>query len=310
MLFDTDIGSDADDAIALAVLLAERDRLDLVAVTTVAGDTAMRARIAARLLGLAGQDAIEVFVGERDPVLRRDRFPAWPHLGRGLHDGPDAPIRDEPAAERIVRAAREIDGLELLAVGPMTNVARALSIDPELPKRVAHLWIMGGHVRRAAICGRTLPHGIDYNLCSDPEATMAVLGAGFATTLVPADVTLETWLRPADVRALEGGTRFGRALAAQIALWSPVQRELFTGLAGAFPDDNEAYLHDPLTALALVDASCLRFEVLRVAPTIEAGVLRTIELPEGAGIGSAMRVATAVDAHRAERAIVERVMRV
>lgn len=139
---------------------------------------------------------------------------------------------------------------------------------------------------------------------------MTVLGAGFATTLVTADVTLQTWLRPDDVRVLATGTPFGRALARQIALWSPVQRDLFTGLAGAFPPDNEAYLHDPLTALAMVDGSSLVFETLQIVPTIARGVLRTIEVPADGGLGAPMRVATAVDAPRAERAIVERIRRV
>jgi purine nucleosidase len=293
------------------VLLAEASALDLVAVTTVAGDTRLRARIAARMLGLADRTDVEVFVGEREALLRQNRFPAWPHLGKGLLEGPDAPVRDEPAPDRIVRAAREHDGqLELLAVGPMTNLARALALDPDLPGRVSRLWVMGGHVRRAEICGRPLPYGIDYNLCSDPEASVAVLGAGFDTTLVTADVTLQTWLRPADVQRLSGGSLLGRALAAHVELWSPVQRALFTGLAGAFPDDNEAYLHDPLAALAMVDPASLTFESLRIVTTLERGVLRTFEAPSEDTPAASMRVATAVDACVAEQAIIDRVTRV
>ncbi len=293
------------------MLLAEASALELVAVTTVAGDTALRAGIAARLLGLAGRTDVEVFAGEREPVLRKNRFPDWPHVGRGLPDGPDAPLGDEPAPVRIVRAARDYEGaLELIAVGPMTNLARALAIDPGLPDRVARLHVMGGHVRRVAICGRPLAFGVDYNLCSDPEASAAVLGAGFAITMIPADVTFETWLRPADVARLSGGSPFGQALAAQIALWSPLQRVLFSGLAGAFPDDNEAYLHDPLTVLAMVDPSSLKFESIRLTVTIDRGVLRTVESGSGDAVGTVVKVATAVDAKRAEHAIVDRITRV
>ena len=105
LLIDTDIGSDVDDALALGVALASRDAIDLVAVTTVAADTAGRGRAAARLLGLAGRTDVEVFVGARDPLVRRDRF-VWREIETaGYPDGPDAPIRGEPAPERIVRAA-------------------------------------------------------------------------------------------------------------------------------------------------------------------------------------------------------------
>jgi purine nucleosidase len=310
VLFDTDIGSDVDDAVALALLLACPREIELVAVTTVAAETPLRARIAARLLGLAGRTDVVVHPGERDAILRRDRFGIWDHVGKGLPGGPDAPVSDEPAPERIVRAAREAPGLELLFVGPMTNLARALALDPKLPDRVAGLTIMGGHVRRVALGRKVFGPGIDYNLCSDPEASVACLGAGFRTTLVTADVTLQTWLRPADVEAMERGGPVARAVATQVRIWDPVQRKLFTDLGGDMPEDNVAFLHDPLTALALVDARALGFERLRIVPTIEDGVLRTIEAPRDGVIGIPMQVATTVDAAAAERAIVSRIVSV
>ncbi len=309
VLFDTDIGSDVDDALALALILASPEALDLRAVTTVAADTAARARIAARLLAIAGSMAVPIAVGEREALLRGRRFPAWGHEGKGLGDGPSAPVSDEPASECIVRMAREVAGLEILAVGPMTNLARALALDPELPSRVAGLTVMGGHIRRVAVGEKVFAPGIDYNLCSDPEASVAVLGAGFRTTLVTADVTLQTWLRPDDVAALEASGPLGAALAAQVRLWDPLQRRLFTGLGAQMPPDNVAFLHDPLAALALIDPVPLGFEELRIVTTVERGVLRTIEVDPAAGLGAAMRVATSVDAHAAERAIVARLLR-
>lgn len=291
------------------MLLAEREALELVAVTTVAGDTRLRARVAARLLGAGGRADIEVCAGEPAPLLRgRDRFVWFGHEGRGLPDAPDAIVSDEPAPARIVRAARERPGLELLAVGPLTNLARALALDPQLPRRVAALWIMGGHVRQVRIGARELPPGIDYNLCSDPEATVAVLGAGFPTTLVTADVTLRTWLGPADVARLEAAPgALARALGGMLRIWGPAQKELFTQWGAEEPADFAAFLHDPLTALALVDPAPLRLETLRIVPTIQDGVLRTLESREA---GGAMRVATDVDAPAARRAIVDRLARV
>ena len=152
VLFDTDIGSDVDDALALGLILAAPAELELIAVTTVARDVRVRARIAARLLGLAGRTDVEVCAGEEAPLLRPlEAFGWWGHEERCFHEGPDAPMTDEPAPERIVRAAREAPGLEIVAVGPMTNVARALALDPGLPRRVAGLTVMGGHVRDVAI---------------------------------------------------------------------------------------------------------------------------------------------------------------
>jgi purine nucleosidase len=279
-----------------------------VAVTTVAGDTRLRARIAARLLGAGAAAGVEVCAGEETPLLRgRDRFVWFGHEGRGLPDAPDAPVSDEPAPERIARAAREHPGLEILAVGPLTNLARALALDPKLPTRVAALWIMGGHVRSVRLGDRELPPGIDYNLCSDPEASVAVLGAGFPTTLVTADVTLRTWMGPGDVARLEAAPgALARTLGGMLRIWSGAQKKLFTVWGGTEPPDFAAFLHDPLTALAMVDPTPLHLERLRIVPTIARGTLRTLEAPASGSLGDEMIVATAVDAAAARRAIVDR----
>jgi purine nucleosidase len=290
-------------------VLAHPAAFDLVAVTTVCGDTRLRARIAARLLGLAGHARVDVCAGERAPLLRPEsRFVWFGHESDPLPEGPDARLPDESAPERIVRAAHEHPGLELVAVGPLTNVARAVALDPKLPQRVAGLTVMGGHVRSVRLGTKELPHGIDYNLCSDPEATVAVLGAGFRTTLVTADVTLQTWMGPADLARIEAGGPVARAIGAMLRTWTGVQKKLFSSWGGPEPSEFVAFLHDPLTVQALVDASPLRFETLRIVPTIERGVLRTIEVPAGAGLGAGlgaeMQVATGVDALAARDVIV------
>jgi purine nucleosidase len=310
VLFDTDIGSDVDDALALGLVLAAPEALELVAVTVVGRGGAVRARVAAGLLGLAGRREVEVCVGEERPLLRAERCFNWfGHEERCIVAGPAAPISAEPAAERIVRAAREVAGLELLLLGPLTNLARALALDPELPRRVGGLAIMGGHVREARIGRHLCAPGIDYNLCSDPEAAVAVLGAGFRTTLVPADVTLATWMTEADRARLARAGPLARALAEQVATWAPVQRRIFGELGAELAPDNMAFLHDPLTVLSLVDPGALAFEELRIVTALESGVLRTLEVDAGLSIGAPMRVATGVAAAAARARIVERLAR-
>jgi purine nucleosidase len=309
VLLDTDLGSDVDDAIALALLLACPE-LRLVAVTTVAADVRARAWAAARLLGLAGQGEVEVCAGAREALVRRERF-AWRGIETaGYPEGPAARLSGEPAAERIVRAARETPGLELVAIGPLTNLAHALALDPELPRRVARLTVMGGHIRRVAIGARVCEPGIDYNLCSDPEASAMVLGAGFRARLVTADVTLETWLRESDLPRLAAArSAVARALVPLIRIWTPWQRDIFVGqLGGTLAPDNVAFLHDPLTVLSLVDESALRFERLCIIPTIQDGVFRTLEAPPAAGLGLPMEVATGVDAGAAREAMLRRLL--
>jgi purine nucleosidase len=305
---DTDISGDVDDALALAVLLSAPEALRLVAVTTVSGDTRARAWGAARLLAEAGRRDPDVCAGARAPLVRRREYPLDMD---GYGPGPSLAISDEPAPERIVRAARDVPGLELIFVGPLTNLAHALALDPKLASRVARLTIMGGHIRRVAIGDYVSPPGIDYNLCSDPEAAMCVLGAGFRTRLVTADVTLQVWMTEAQRAALAASPRaVPRILARLVANWTPRQIEIFTGMGGTLAPDNAAFLHDPLTVLSLIDDSTLGFERLHVLPTIQQGVLRTIEVPAASGLGAEMECAMTVEAARARDEIVARVARV
>jgi purine nucleosidase len=309
ILFDTDIGSDVDDALALGLVLASRNEVDLVAVTTVGRHGGIRARIAAGLLGLGGRGDVETCIGAETPALPRHSFNWFDHEQACIPDAPPAPISDEPAAERIVRAAREVEGLEVVMIGPMTNLARALALDRELARRLGGITIMGGHLREVRIGERMAPYGIDYNLCADPEASMTVLGCGAKITLVPADITLRSWLREASVVRMEsGGGAMARELARQIRIWAPVQEKIFTGFGGTLASDNRAFLHDPLTLLAWIDDASLGWEPVRVVPTIEGGVFRSWEVPAGEGPGIAMRAALSVDAARAESSILERIL--
>ncbi len=115
LLLDTDIGSDVDDAVAMGVLFSAPQELELVAVTTVAGNTEGRAWAAARMLGLAGFEDVEVCAGATEAIARRNRF-AWRDIEtKDYPDGPDAIRSEEPAAERIVRAA---GSSERIASGP------------------------------------------------------------------------------------------------------------------------------------------------------------------------------------------------
>lgn len=307
ILLDTDIGSDVDDALALGLALACPRDLELLAVTTVGRNGDIRARVAAGLLSLAGRVEVDVCIGEEQPLLRdASRFNWFDHEEHCVPADGAAKLSSEPAPECIVRLARQSPGLEIALIGPLTNMARALALDPELPSRLGGITVMGGHLRRVRIGDFVAPFGIDYNLCSDPEAAVAVLGAGFRTTLVTADVTLSTWLRERDRARLEGAGPLARELARQVGIWSPVQRRVFTELGGQVAPENAAFLHDPLTLLALVDPAPIGFEELRVVPTIEDGVLRTREAPAQGDLGAPMRVATSVQADAARDAIVDR----
>jgi purine nucleosidase len=168
IVLDTDMGSDVDDALCLALALASPE-IELVAVTTVSGDTVRRARIARRLLELAGRGDVPVHAGLEKPRTEGSTFAWGGHEGEGiLAKGDDPAVEAEPAAEAIARLLRSEDDLEIVAVGPMTNVAAVLDADPTLAGRIRRLTLMGGHVREIRYHDFVFAPGVDYNFCSDP----------------------------------------------------------------------------------------------------------------------------------------------
>src|SRR5687768_16181649 len=128
-ILDTDIGTDVDDILAL-VLLARAAELRLIGVTTVYGDTLLRARMTRLVLDQLDSTHVPIGVGASETLTGR---PVWwaGHEGQGLPELEGVRINeDDTAAAMLRRAAAEHRGrLELFAIGPLTNVAEAISGD-------------------------------------------------------------------------------------------------------------------------------------------------------------------------------------
>lgn len=306
LVLDTDMGSDADDALCLALALAAPE-LELLAVTCVGRESRLRASIARKLVELAGRPHVPVYAGCRVPLLGGAGYNWFGHEGHGiLEPGVEPEIQRAHAVDALLELSQRRPGLEIAAVGPLTNLALALAKDPDFAARVSRLTVMGGHLREVSYRGRVFPFGVDYNLCSDADASLVVLRSGIPIRLVTADVTLRTWLRESDVRELEkSASPLNGALARAVRIWTPVQRELLDPEPrDAF--DNAAFLHDPLTLACVYDESFCRFETLEVEPAIENGVLRTLERAAPSESTLPMRCATAVDAERFRSHFMER----
>lgn len=316
LVLDTDIGSDVDDALCLALALASPE-LELIAVTTVSRRPRLRAAIARRLLDLAGRRDVPVFVGCESPLSGGETFVWFGNEGKGIladseiaaAEPASAGRADESAVDALARLLRSHDDLEICAVGPLTNLGALLRRDAEACRRVRCLTIMGGHLRRVAYGGATFPHGVDYNLCSDADASQEVLGAGLPIRLVTADVTLQTWITPRDRRRLaEHGAPLHAALARAVEAWTPVMGQIFSGFGAAMGDDNAAFLHDPLALASIYDESFCEFADLEVEPGMQDGVFRTIERPSKTRATRRMRCALSVDAPRFRAHFMERVL--
>jgi purine nucleosidase len=202
---DCDTG--IDDAVALAYLLGSPN-VELVGVGTVSGNTsaAQAARNTLDLLALAGRDDIPVAVGAHDHLtasygggaahVHGDNGIGGVVLPRAARQ-PDA----RPAVELLLDLSHRYDGaLNVLTIGPVTNIAHALEADPTLPGRIAAVTTMGG----AALVPGNISPVAEANIYNDPEAAAALLAADWDVTLVPLDVTMEHTLDDADRARLVG----------------------------------------------------------------------------------------------------------
>lgn len=312
IVFDTDIGTDVDDALALAFILASPE-FDLKGVTIVDGDVDARARIASRLLGMAGRTDVPVIKGAGRP-FGIGRGPTWfGHEGKGCLDvpygGPEAPILDESAADWLVRQAVE-SPFHLIAVGPFTNVANAVRLDPEFPKRVLGLTVMGGMAHPDAYLPAwhtffeatgISPAHMDHNSQSDPTAAFEMATAGFDLRWVTAELTFCTPLHESAMeRFTASGSEFGACLARMTKIWSDEHFHVIPQYpedkGKPFPSDSVACLHDPLAVASVFGGPWLETRPHALAFSVEEPYFRMREQDEASDHDAVHLVSVAVDA--------------
>jgi inosine-uridine nucleoside N-ribohydrolase len=189
IIIDTDPG--IDDAMAIFYAIAAPD-IELLGLTTIFGNvhTSTATRNALRLLEMAGLD-IPVAEGARTPLTLPPFTPsAEVHGAEGFGDipaqTPTGQAIDETAAEFLCRMAREHRGeLVVCPIGPLTNIAKAIKLDPEFTTNVARIVIMGGSLREG---GNITPYA-EANIYHDPHAADVVFASDARVEMVGLDVT-------------------------------------------------------------------------------------------------------------------------
>jgi purine nucleosidase len=193
LVIDTDPG--VDDALAILLAVADADTR-VEALTVVAGNVGLERTLANARTILDALDVdptrTRVFRG-CDRSLLGDRVEATVHGADGLGNAhfppPSRPVEAEHAALALVRLANESPGeLTLVTLGPFTNVAVALNLDPDLPGKYRRLVAMGGAVRAT---GNMPSPSTEFNVASDPEAAAIVLHRWPGMALVPWETAMQ-----------------------------------------------------------------------------------------------------------------------
>lgn len=229
IVLDTDIGDDIDDAYAL-VLAAKWPKVHLEAVTTAHGPTLSRARLARKLLDICGRTDVPVYSADNSEgeTPQFDWAADYPYSRPG-----------ESAAEALVRMANERPGeLTLVPIGPLTNLGRALDLDPDFGRKLRRIVLMGGWVYRSYTPESTDP---EYNIRSDVPAAKKVFSCGADLVMVGLDACMETRFT----------AEWQEKLAASQEPWAEALLELTRRWHGQVP-----ILYDAITLATVAEGFC------------------------------------------------------
>lgn len=232
LILDTDIGTDVDDAMTLVQLIG-RQKSDQMSITTVYGDTRLRAQIAKRYCKLSGVE-IQAFAGEQATLSGKDIWLSG--LEGSLHESLEEEIVEETqAVDHLLKSADTFAGqLEILAIGPLTNIAKACLMDPSFPSKIKHLYVMGG---------RFAPGDAEHNFVSDSVAADIVFSAGFTATVVGLEATHRIKMPSDLIERIKQSGPAGLALSNDIYQWWEFWQETWN------------VPHDPIAALTFLDSS-------------------------------------------------------
>lgn len=247
IIIDTDPGQ--DDAVAILLALASPGEIDLLGITTVAGNVplALTSKNARIVCELAGRPDIKVFAGADRPLERPLRTAEHVHGDNGLNGptlpDPAMPLQPGHAVDFIIdRIRAEPEGsVTLCPLGPLTNIAMALEKAPDIAPRIAEIVLMGGAYFQV---GNITP-AAEFNIYVDPEAAKLVFASGIKLTVMPLDVTHKALTTEARMQAFRAmGTLVGEAVADWTDFFERFDKDKY-GTPGA-------PLHDPCVIAWLI----------------------------------------------------------
>ena len=267
VIIDTDPG--IDDAMAIMYALASPE-LDVIGLTTVFGNAHVETCTinAFHILDVCGRNDIPVVQGAGRPVAMDFRGPAtFVHGQNGLADIPVAAPTRAPHAldaahfivEQVLAAPGEIT---LVPIGPLTNIALALQLCPELPQQLAGMVIMGGN----AFCPGNASPAAEANIINDPEAADIVFGADCPIVMCGLDVTERTVMTTQQIDDVAHIDNPRARLAAQIL---PPYRDFHV-------------VRGKKDGIHVHDSTCISY---MIAPHHYATAVHPIRVDTGQGVG-------------------------
>ena len=256
IILDCDPGH--DDAIAI-LLAAHHPEIDLLAITTVAGNQSLEktTRNALKVCSLADIHDVPVARGMDRPLVRPAKHAPDIHGESGM-DGPHIPeptieVAPRHAVDLLIDLLMNSDGdITLVPTGPLTNIAAAIRQQPAIVPKIKAISLMGGAIG----LGNVTP-AAEFNIHTDPEAAAIVFACGRPITMVPLEVTHQALATPEVTARLRAAQRPVASFAADLLVFfASTYRKVF-----GFP---AAPLHDPCAVAAVIDPTIIRAHMMHV----------------------------------------------
>lgn len=269
LIIDTDPGQGDAAAILAAHGLARRGLVDFLGMTVVAGNVgmALTAKNARIVCDWAGEEDFPVYAGAVKPLLRELETAEAVHGktgldGTALHE-PRCPLQKQHAVAYLVETLSRAEdaSMTLCPIGPLTNIALALSIAPEAVRAIKRIVLMGGNYFEA---GNMTP-AAEFNFFTDPHAAQIVLQSGAPITVLPLDVTHKAQItseRMNRLRRLKNAN--GSRLADILQSYERFDIQQF-GLEGG-------PLHDPCAVICAVFPELFSGRMCRVDVETQSGL--------------------------------------
>jgi purine nucleosidase len=301
VVWDMDPG--IDDALAL-ILALKSPEVQVLGITTVAGNAPveMTSANARRVLEYLNAGGIPVAMGAANPLSHPLEDALSYHGSDGLGNcgltPPKLPLHPAKAWDFLVQSVSDAPGeVTLVATGPLTNVAQAFEIHPELPELLSRLVLMGGAYGLTLYGKGNRTPFAEFNIWQDAEAAHIVFNSGANIFAVGLDVSMDpaACLNSQHLEQIKTGRTPAAHLAAQL-----VEYEVkYHGCCR---------MHDPLALATLLDASLLNFTLARVEVVEgndwDRGVTRIVS----SGSSRSIHVASAVDGTRFPELFLSRIL--
>ena len=229
VILDTDIGTDVDDALALAALMGSKE-VDLIGITTVYGDVRLRSAIAMHLCSLVNRE-IPTFAGEGKTISGREVWVSGSE-GKNYENLTSFTPQITSAVDFLVNAVvSQPKSIDVIAIGPLTNIARAIQTNLDFVEKVKRVWIMGGDFTQSRV---------EHNFKCDIDAARIVLESNVPISILDLPSSQKTIIRMEEIEQIRNAPALGALLYSEIMSWIQPRNQDWT-----IP-------HDPIAALTLL----------------------------------------------------------